>query len=183
MHLSDLDYIDDLEKGHVIRILVNEHRIILDHLTGLDEIRQKIFALDSPIDHPEYFVKLIHLTEHLLHVNKHHQREEVLFDLLSQSSAENHIKVLTSEHDFLAGYKQKFSHHIHHLEDMDFKSYKLQMNYMSNGIIGILREHIYLENLTVFPNALKALSSAETWADLRIQFDEIGYYFEKVMLF
>jgi hemerythrin-like domain-containing protein len=68
------------------------------------------------------------------------------------------------------------------MEAMDFKSYKLQMNYMANGIIGILREHIYLENQSVFPNALNVIKDESTWSELKDEFDEIGYYFEKMML-
>ena len=180
--LGTVSYISELDRGHVIRILVNEHRILYDHLHGMDEIKKQIFNLESPLDHPELFVKLIHLADHLNHVDKHHAREELLYSILKKLDGSSHIEVLKSEHEFLTDYKRKFSLHIQHMEAMDFKSYKLQMNYMANGIIGILREHIYLENQSVFPNALNVIKDESTWSELKDEFDEIGYYFEKMML-
>jgi DUF438 domain-containing protein len=172
-----------LPEGHVIRVLYNEHRIILGYLNELDDIRQKIFELDTPIDHPELFVKMIHILEHLNQVDKHHQREEqILFPVLETTTASVHLQVLASEHHFLKNYKQKFLDHVRDLAGMDFKSYKLQMNYMANGIIGILREHIFLENNSVFPQALKAITDPEKWDNIRQEFDKIGYYFVKEML-
>ncbi len=121
--------------------------------------------------------------EHLNQVDQHHLREEtILFPALQSTSASSHLQVLVSEHHFLKSYKQKFLDHVRDLAGMDFKSYKLQMNYMANGVIGILREHIFLENNSLFPQALKVITDPEKWEEIRREFDKIGYYFVKEML-
>ena len=169
----------DLPEDHLVRILNNEHQTILAHLDGIDHQRQDIYSLNSPVDHPELFVKLISLTERLMTVSKHHDREEkVLFPELLKADARNHLEVLTSEHHFLTEYKLKFFNHINDLSAMDFKSYKLQMNFMANGIIGILREHIYLENTAVFPIAVKVITDDNRWLEMNQRFKEIGSFFE-----
>ncbi len=171
--------INDLPEDHLIKILFEEHRAILTYLNGMDRLRQDIYSLDSPMDHPELFVKLISISEQLMAVAKHHQREdEVLFPALFNADAGNHLKVLSSEHLFLTEYKLKFFNHIKDLSAMDFKSYKLQMNFMANGIIGILREHIYLEDTTVFPTALKVITDETQWREMNRKFRTIGSYFE-----
>ena len=171
--------ISDLHDDHLIRILFEEHQTILTYLDGIDTLRREIFSFESPVDHSEEFIKLISVTERLMMVAKHHEREEkVLFPELIKADAGNHLKVLTSEHHFLSEYKQKFFIHINDLSAMDFKSYKLQLNFMANGIIGILREHIYLENTTVFPVAIKVITDEEQWIEMNQRFQDIGTFLE-----
>jgi len=171
--------ISDLHHDHLIRILFDEHQRILTYLDVIDTLRKEIFSFESPVDHPEEFIKLISVTERLMMVAKHHEREEkILFPELIKADAGNHLEVLASEHHFLSEYKQKFFTHINDLSAMDFKSYKLQLNFMANGIIGILREHIYLENTAVFPIAINVLTDEKQWTEMNQRFHEIGTFFE-----
>ncbi|MFQ6610393.1 MAG: hemerythrin domain-containing protein [Fidelibacterota bacterium] len=171
--------ISDLPEKHLIRILLDEHQTILTYLNVIDILRKEIFSFESPVDHPEVFMKLISITERLMTVAKHHEREEeVLFPELIKADAGNHLKVLTSEHQFLLEYKQKFFTHINNLSAMDFKSYKLQLNFMANGIIGILKEHIYLENTAVFPVAVNVITDKKQWTKMNQRFMDIGSFLE-----
>ncbi|MBC8214714.1 MAG: hemerythrin domain-containing protein [Candidatus Marinimicrobia bacterium] len=172
------EYINLLPKEHLIHRFYSEHEIILKYLSDLNEVRKNIDKLDTPLDHPELFVQLIKLAEQLLEVEKHHLREEtILFPELQKRNINQYHFVLKSEHSFLKDYKENFLEFVKNLEATDFISYKTQMNYMSNGIIGLLREHIYKENKFVFPMALEVIKDENDWKLLKEKSDTVGYSF------
>ncbi len=172
------NYLNQLPDEHIIHIFYSEHEIILQYLSDLNQVRQKIDRLNTPLDHPELFVQLITLAEQLLEVDKHHLREEtILFPELKKRNINQYHHVLQSEHFFLKDYKKSFLAFVKNLEASDFISYKTQMNYMANGIIGLLREHIYKENQFVFPMALEVIKTKGEWKALKEKSDIIGYSF------
>ncbi len=169
-------YLCELPAGHIIHTFYSEHRIILSYLLELDDVREKIWQLDTPIDHPELIVKLIDLAEQLISMEKHHIREEeVLFPELEKRHIRKFHYVLKSEHLFLREYKVNFLNHVRELSAMDFRSYKLQMNFMANGIIGLLRGHIEKENTDVFPLALRIIEEPEVWTSMEKDCRDIGF--------
>ncbi|MBC8479602.1 MAG: hemerythrin domain-containing protein [FCB group bacterium] len=165
-----------LPAGHVLHILYQEHLLILGLLEDIDHTRKQISELDSPLDHPEIFMHLIQSVEKLVAMENHHIREEktIFEELLKKGIHKNH-HVLTSEHAFLADYKKNFLFFAGSMERMDFKSYKLQLNFQVNGIIGLLREHIFVENSDVFPQAYQLITSAKDWTRLKKISDKVGY--------
>ena len=170
-------YLQELPEGHIIRTFVAEHRNILDFLRELEKVREDIWQLTSPLDHPHLFLKLIHLADQLVATEKHHIREEeILFPELAKRGIQKYHFVLKSEHLFLRQYKKDFLDHVTDLSAMDFKSYKLQMNFMAIGIVGLLRGHILRENRDVFPMALEVVQDDEIWQTMRQASEKIGFY-------
>jgi len=167
-----------LPADHAIRMFYYEHQIILDFLDNLTETREKIIQLETPLNHPEYIVKVIQIAKQLLDIDMHHVREEtILFPELKIRKQDKMLPVLVSEHQFLKEYKLNFYNHVKDLAAMDFNSYKIQLNFMANGIVGILREHIYRENNFLLPMALDVIQEESVWQEIKQKCDEVGYYF------
>jgi uncharacterized protein len=171
-------YLKSLPAGHIIHTLYSEHKILMTLLDDIDKLRKKILKLNTPINNPEYFVKLINKTKILVEVDTHHKREEeVLFPELEKRGVYQYHPVLRSEHNFLIDYKYNFLKFIEDLGNIDFESYKTQMNFQANGIIGIMREHAFRENHFVYPVALDIIKEKEVWLEMETKSKEIGYNF------
>jgi hypothetical protein len=177
-------YLNELPKDHVIRTFYKEHFDIFGYLDELEEIKIKISKMRSPVDEPELFERLIFITKAMQKTETHYLREEMLFSELEKLGIHQYHHVLKSEHQFLRTYKDEFLTLIHDIDKIDFASFKTQLNFMANGIIGILREHSYRENNIIFPMALSVITENSEWKRLKKLADEIGYvdigYIKKV---
>ncbi len=169
-------YLQLLPEGHIIYTLYSEHRIILNILDEMSANQKKVCTLNGPLEQPEVIMDLVDSVEKLVKMRVHHIREnETIFKELNDMGMHKYHHVLQSEHRFLKEYKQNFLIFLRNLGETDFDSFKNQMNFQANGIIGLLREHIFVENNHVFPTALEMIQSPETWAGLAKISDNLGY--------
>ncbi len=168
-------YLCELPKGHVIHTFYKEHAEIFGYLDELEKIKVKISKMRSPVDEPELFEQLIVITKAMQKTETHYLREELLFEELEKLGVHQYHHILKSEHKFLRTYRDEFLTLIQDIEKVEFSSFKTQLNFMANGIIGILREHSYRENNIVFPMALSLIKENSEWKRLKKLADEIGY--------
>jgi len=170
------NYLKLLPVDHILRTLFLEHQVIISLITHLDELRDLIWEMDSPIDHSDVFERLLDVMEKLTLSNIHHVREEqILFPELTRRDIHKFHHVLTAEHVFIRGYKTDFLSMVKSMGTTDFHTYKLQLNFQANGIIGLLREHIYRENTVVYPLALESISDSDCWSQMQDESCKIGY--------
>lgn len=169
-------YLRLLPEDHIIHILFSEHRVILNILDEMDINRKKVWNLQGALEQPELIMNLVDSVEKLVKMRVHHVREDkTIFPELSKLGMHKYHHVLESEHHFLRDYKQNFLVFLRTLGETDFNSFKHQMNFQANGIIGLLREHIFVENNHVFPAALEMIQSPGKWDELRQISDKLGY--------
>lgn len=165
-----------LEVGHVIDTLVKEHEVILSFLDKLEETNQEIQKLDAYDSNNEVFAKLLHIAEHLIGAEPHHQREEqVLFPEVESRGVTGPTRIMVMEHEDLRRYKHDVQDLAKDVANMDFTEFKNRLNASSKLLIMTLRDHIFKENNILYPTSLEVIKDSKDWEKLKEACDKIGY--------
>jgi len=162
-------------EGHPIRILMEEHKILLKIAGDLNTIVKTVkeakgfAAVKDEIDH------LIDIVEHLKESERHYLREEnVLFPHLEKHGVTQPPAIMWIEHDRIRQIEKELYAAVETHEKARFKSFAIKLEETAIALGEMLSSHFYKENNILFPTALKVIEATE-WTDIRKQFDEIGY--------
>jgi hypothetical protein len=182
IHMEVLgDHIQDMKAevppGHVIHTLVSEHDEILDFLSELDEINDRVQGMERyEPEESDLFHRLHHIAEHLVETEAHHEREEeVLFPEMEQRGITGPPRVMRQEHVQLRGQKADLLELSESVEEMDFAEFQRRLNLTVFFIVPVLCDHIFKENNILYPAALEVIEDEEVWERMRDDCDEIGY--------
>lgn len=166
----------NLKPGHVIGTLVSEHEMILGFLDELEQTNRSIQKADRFDASAEEYGKLVHLAEHLVGAEKHHQREEeVLFPEIERQGVFGPTQVMRMEHDELRPRKERLRTLAASAGSADFAAFKKELNDLASFIVPVLREHIFKENNILYPTALDVIADEKTWDTMKAECDKIGY--------
>jgi len=158
-----------------VNILMEEHKILLQMLEKLKEITDMVQQAEDPNEISEELSQLRSISTDLLDTEKHYLREEnVLFPILEKHGIAEPPAIMWMEHNQLREKKKQLHCTIENLNNMDFSEFKKQLTETAKALSDILSSHIFKENNILFPTALKVITSEE-WADVKKEFDEIGY--------
>lgn len=174
---------DELEKmkanlrpGHVIHTMVCEHDMILDFLDELEKVNQTIQKMESYSTEKEEFNKLMHIAEHLIDAEPHHQREEnVLFPEVEKRGVFGPPQIMRMEHEDLRRHKKELKELAETVYKMDFNTFKKRLDTVAKSIIHTLRDHIFKENNILYPTALQVIQEDKVWHNMKLECDKIGY--------
>ena len=162
-------------EGHPIRILMEEHKILLKFSADLNTIVKAVkeakgfAAAKDEIDH------LINVVEHLKESERHYLREEnVLFPHLEKHGVTQPPAIMWMEHDRIRQIEKELYAAVETREKAGFKSFAIRLEETVLALGEMLSSHFYKENNILFPTALKVIEATE-WTGIRKQFDEIGY--------
>ena len=165
-----------IEPGHVLDTLIVEHDKILEFLTELEEINFKIQKLESYDSSLEEFEALKTVVYNILDAENHHQREEqVLFAEMENREITGPTRIMRMEHDDLRAKKKFLKQAAEEVSKLEFNEFKEKVDDTAKYIIFNLRDHIFKENYILYPTAIESISENETWEDMKIRCDEIGY--------
>jgi uncharacterized protein len=162
-------------EGHPIHILMKEHELMLGFsgrllavagsLTGLRDLR-------AAEPHKE---EIAHLVEHLIESESHYVREEnVLFPVVEKHGITGPPRMMWMEHDEIRKLKKELSAIIKGPEATPFEQFTHRLHETASALDTLLTSHFNKENSILFPAALRVINEPE-WADIRRQFDELGY--------
>lgn len=163
-----------LPTGHVIRVMVEEHDRILEFLDDLETLNQTVqqqgcitaFELQT----------LESIAQYLLAAEPHHQREEdVLFPEIEQRGLIGPPQVMRQEHEILRARKHALLNLAQSGSQLTTQEFKLKLRTNAELLILNLRDHILKENNILYPAALQAIQTAETWEQMKEDCDRIGY--------
>ncbi|MGG6267755.1 DUF438 domain-containing protein [Leptolyngbya sp. AN03gr2] len=163
-----------LPDDHVIRIMLEEHDVLLAILNELE-------ALNESIQHQEYLssIDIQHLrgiAQQLLDAEPHHQREEqVLFVEVEKRGLFGPPQVMTLEHEELRTRKRALLNLITVATQIDTQEFKHALNTIASILVLTLRDHILKENNILYPAALQTIPDAAVWQDMKEKCDRIGY--------
>lgn len=166
----------NLQPGHVIHTLVEEHDVILGFLDQLEVLNNSIQKMEffNPI--AEEFHKLADCAKHLVNAEPHHQREEeVLFPEVERRGVTGPTRIMVMEHQDLRRYKKEILALADNVVYMDFEEFKSKLNGSAKLLILSLRDHIFKENNILYPTALDVITDVESWSLLKAECDKIGY--------
>ena len=142
---------------HPLHILMEEHRILLNHARMLGERAER-----------EDGDGVREILEHLKEAEKHYLREEnVLFPYIEKHGITEPPAIMWMEHDKIREMKKRI------YSAAENGNYEM-LKRASDGLAEMLSHHFYKENNILFPTALKVVEEGE-WREIRREFDEIGY--------
>jgi len=164
-----------LPSGHLITILMEEHKIMLqlaDELIAITPRMQKVEAFNST-SHEQR--RLQHISQAFLDSDKHYLREEnVLFPLLEKHGITEPPTVMWKEHDEIRERKKKLTKLIDDQKALGITKLKDQLAEDASSLHKLLSNHFYKENNILFPTAAKVITESE-WRQAKKDFEEIGY--------
>lgn len=165
-----------LETGHVVNTLIVEHDKILEFLSMLEDLNNKVQDLDKIKGNEEYINKLHFAIDNILDAEKHHKREEdVLFMELEGDGITGPTRIMRMEHDDLRGKKREIKELLNCINYMDFDDFKERLQELTSYLVFNLRDHIFKENTILYPTAIDSINDDRRWDDMRKRCDEIGY--------
>jgi len=146
-----------VSEWHPLHILMEEHRILLNHARMLGERAER-----------EDGDGIREILEHLKEAEKHYLREEnVLFPYIEKHGITEPPAIMWMEHDKIREMKKRI------YSAAENGNYEM-LKRASDGLAEMLSHHFYKENNILFPTALKVVEEGE-WKEIRREFDEIGY--------
>ncbi len=159
--------------GHPIRILMEEHSMVLGFADMLRELAKR-FVSGAPPNETD-LDDLDDVLHHLKESESHYVREEnVLFPYLEKHGITQPPAVMWTEHDKIREMKKSLYALVDAWKSEPSKRSAADLRSSSTSLGEMLSSHFYKENNILFPTAMKVIGDAE-WRDVRAQFDEIGY--------
>jgi PAS domain S-box-containing protein len=165
----------NMKPSQPISILMEEHKIMLQMAEKLTSLSNKILKVNDVRYVAEDIHQVEHLAEDFTDAEKHYVREEnVLFPIVEKHGVTEPPAIMWMEHDQIREQKKQLQKLVSELETSGFEVFKQQLWETSKTLSSLLSSHFYKENNILFPAAMSVVTEAE-WADVRREFDEIGY--------
>jgi DUF438 domain-containing protein len=161
--------------GHPLRILLEEHKILLQLLEKLATHADLIAQACDLVYVGDDLTQTKKTMEELLDAEKHYLREEnALFPVLEKHGISEPPAIMWMEHDKIREKKKQIYNMVKEYRAKDFQEFKNSLIEDARSLNTLLSNHIFKENTILYPAALKVISEDE-WSDMRKDFDEIGY--------
>jgi len=158
-----------------IGILLEEHRMLQQITQKLSVLAEKVQSAENLENVKEELAQLRRVAEELLDAEKHYLREEnVLFPVLEKHGITEPPAIMWMEHNQLREKKKQLKGLLENAATINFQDFKRQLGELASAINNALNSHIFKENNILFPTAQRVVKEQE-WADVRADFDEIGY--------
>lgn len=162
-------------EGHPVRILMEEHKLLLQYGDELKKVSSKISQAKDFQSVKNELDQLLHIKEHFQSSESHYNREEnVLFPYLEKHGITQPPAIMWSEHDKIREMKKEFYDFLESKEKTGIQGFSAQLQQQATALGEMLSSHFYKENHILFPTGMKVIDSKE-WKEIRTQFDEIGY--------
>ena len=159
----------ELEEGHPLRILMEEHRVLLDLAGRLRELAGKAGSEDR-------IAEMAEIIELLRNSEDHYLREEnALFPYLEKHGVTEPPSIMWTEHDTIRSMKKEIFKLFERYRSEGSDEWMSKLSQMAEGLLNFLSSHFYKENRVLFPTALRVIDPGE-WPEIKAQFDEIGYF-------
>jgi len=165
-----------LVPGHVLHTMVSEHDVILGYLDALEGVNRVVQQLTQYDATREEFAELVHIAEHLVEAESHHQREEeVLFPELERRGVTGPPGIMRLEHQIMRPRKKELLQLAEGAPQLDFAIFRKKLAGIVSMLVPTLRDHIFKENSILYPTALQVIADETVWERMRQAADKIGY--------
>jgi DUF438 domain-containing protein len=162
--------------GHPIRILMEEHKMLLQFADELKNAAKGMKGARGSTSAGDKRDQLKHIVEHLKDSDSHYVREEnVLFPSLEKHGIKEPPAVMWMEHDKIRDIKKSVYRIVDSFKVMAFEDFAAQLDAAALALAEMLSSHFYKENNILFSAALEVIGEGE-WLEIRHQFDELGYF-------
>ncbi len=160
---------------HPVHTFMEEHKIIVNSLTELGGIIDRIKTKESLQDVGPDLERLKDISHHLVEAENHHRREEeVLFPALEKRDIVEPPEIMKLDHVEFRKRKHALYEVAHHPDERDFAGFKAKVIEYGQYLTEQLESHIFKEDNILYQIALQVISEAE-WEEIRRGCDKIGY--------
>ncbi len=160
---------------HPISILIEEHKIMLEHAEKLGAITKMIEEACDVVHVGDELKELQNIIKHLVEAEKHYLREEnVLFPTVEKHGITEPPAIMWTEHNRIREIEKKLHMLVDKWNEMSFYEFKTKLSETAEPFCSMLPSHFSKENNILFPASLQVVTPEE-WRDARKEFDEIGY--------
>ncbi|MBI4447889.1 DUF438 domain-containing protein, partial [Candidatus Woesearchaeota archaeon] len=164
-----------LKPGHPIHTLMEEHKMIIEFVNKLKDTIKRLESKKSYEEASEDVAMLIHIAEHLVEADKHHQREEeALFPEIEKAGMTEPPLIMREEHEELKPKKVELYKIAKENKKLPYKEFVKKAKETAQYIIKELPDHIYKEDNILYPLAIETIPK-EKWAAIKKKCDKIGY--------
>ncbi len=180
VHLAIMKESIDQEKvlapaGHPVRILMEEHTLLLEFASQLKSISDALGKENDLSSASGWIGELKQVVQRFRDSESHYIREEnVLFPFLEKHGVTQPPKMMWMEHDGIRIIKKNLYGLSDGSASKDFKGFVRQLKEISIMLAETLANHFFKENNILFPMSLQVIGDDE-WKDIRYQFNELGY--------
>ncbi len=165
----------ELDASHPVRILMDEHKVILQSLEELGRIASTVEAAQEFGDFRDQLERLREIAHLLLETESHHQREEdSLFPRLEERGVTGPPQIMRLEHEELRAKKRALGTLMERAGNGNFSEFAQELSEVGGYIADNLRDHIHKEDNILYPTALDTLEPEE-WSEVLAEFERIGY--------
>ena len=162
-------------EGHPIRILMEEHKILLGFAGDLNKVAKTVKKSGNYQASEDEMEHLNHIVEHLKESESHYMREEnVLFPHLEKHGVTQPPAIMWMDHDGIRQIEKGLFATVKTRNESNFQDFAVKLEETALALGEMLSNHFYKENNILFPTTLNVIA-ADEWIDVRRQFDEIGY--------
>ena len=164
-----------LPSGHPINILMEEHKILLDHADRLETLVKMIEEACDIVYVGDVLTEMQNIVKDFGDSENHYLREEnALFPIMEKHGITEPPAIMWSEHNQIREMKRNLRKLVEKWNTMPFADFKTQLGKVARPVCGLLPSHYFKENNILFPAALQVITNKE-WENMRKDFDEIGY--------
>jgi len=165
----------EVSAPHPMNTFMEEHKIILDSLTELGSLIERLKKKNNFESIGQDLEKLKDIAHHLVEAESHHQREEeVLFPKLEKHDITEPPQIFRTDHVEFRKRKQELYKVAHNSQDYDFNEFKKRVIELGEYLTKELEGHIFKEDNILYQIALQVLSPEE-WGEVKKECDKIGY--------
>jgi PAS domain S-box-containing protein len=161
--------------GHPIRILMEEHKMVLKFAGELKNLSTKMRRGPGRASVESEVQELKKIADQLKDSQSHYVREEnVLFPYLEKHGITQPPAMMWVEHDRIRELEKNLYQLLDTHESMKYQDFAKQLEESAISLAEMLSGHFYKENNILFPTSLKVIAENE-WKEIKEQFDELGY--------
>jgi len=165
----------EVSAPHPVHTLMEEHKIILNSLTELGDLMERLKGKQNFESMGEDLEKLKDISHHLIEAESHHQREEeVLFPKLEEHDIVEPPEIMKMDHVEFRKRKKELYKFSQNPKDYDFKNFKQNIMELGEYLTRELESHIFKEDNILYQIALQVLSPEE-WEEVKRECDKRGY--------
>ncbi|MEK6646591.1 MAG: DUF438 domain-containing protein [Candidatus Firestonebacteria bacterium] len=165
----------EVSAPHPVNTLMEEHKVILNSLSELKGLIERLKNKNNFKDMADDMEKLKDIAHHLVEAENHHQREEdVLFPSLEKHNVVEPPNIMKLDHLEFRKRKQELFKIANNSEQYEFTDFKKKIIGLGEYLTKELESHIFKEDNILYQIALQILTKEE-WGEVKKGCDKIGY--------
>ncbi len=163
-----------LPPDHPLAVLMTEHQLILSWLAELERVNEEVGRTGEPTE--EQIAELRRIAIGFSDTKSLHERgEEVFFRELEERGEAERVAVLRREHVPLNERRDALLALTWEVKEIPPREFTARVEEVTRYLVLNLRDHVYREDMLLYPFLEERLTDPEQWREIRRRSDAIRY--------